>query len=68
MTIKFLDGAYVGIVCNVCGTDAPDRAAITAAHGLSRLGWRIDGGVHLCPEHVDEKVAPSSPIYEVSGG
>lgn len=64
MTIKFLDGEYVNIVCNVCRKDAPSRAEITEAHGLQRLGWRVEGGIHLCPDHVDEQVAPESPIYD----
>jgi hypothetical protein len=66
MTIKFIDGAYAGVVCNHCGCDAPDRKAIEEACGLSKLGWKVAGGVHLCPDHVDEAVVATSPIYETS--
>lgn len=66
MTIKFLDGAYVGIVCNVCSCDAPSREEISKACGLQKLGWRVDGGIHLCPEHLNEKAEPAAPIYETS--
>ena len=69
MTIKFLDGAYQGIVCNRCGKEAPSQQELREHHGLSSMGWKVSGGVHLCPdEDHDEPCAPSDPIYETSNG
>jgi hypothetical protein len=66
MTIKFIDGAYAGVVCNHCGREGPSRKEIEEACGLQRLGWKVDGGIHLCPEHIDQPAVPQSPIYEIA--
>ena len=66
--IVFVDGLYDHIRCNVCGTQSPPARELIDGHGLTGLGWRVSGGVHCCPDHVDQVVEPASPLYLVRKG
>jgi hypothetical protein len=56
--------AYSHIECNVCGRRAPSPSEMPGNFGIQGEGWKVRGGLHLCPEHVShEGIEPSGPEY-----
>jgi hypothetical protein len=51
-------GAYVGVRCDTCPTEAPPALELLKAGGLIALGWHCAGGSHFCPACPHPTAAP----------
>ena len=64
-----ISDAYVMVVCDECpnceeipltalAKGAYDMRNVTSA--IERLGWKVDGEIITCPDHLEDDDAPSS--------